>query len=92
MTERIAAGLPADKGGILLDPFVGSGVTAIEALKRGRKAIAIDPISTFIIPMTLKPINLKDVKEAFKQLEKSIRKDIEKLYTTTCPNCGQPCA
>jgi DNA modification methylase len=30
------------KGDIVLDPFVGSGVTAIEALKRGRKAIAID--------------------------------------------------
>jgi DNA modification methylase len=81
------------KGEIVLDPFVGSGVTAIEALKRGRKAIAIDidPISTFITHMTLKPINLKDFKEAFKQLEKSVRKDVEKLYTTTCPNCGQPC-
>jgi len=81
------------KGEIVLDPFVGSGVTAIEALKRGRKAIAIDidPLSTFITRMTLKPINLKDFKDAFKQLEKSVRKDIEKLYATTCPNCGQPC-
>ncbi len=81
------------KGEIVLDPFVGSGVTAIEALKRGRKAVVVDinPISTFITRMTLKPINLKDFKEAFKQLEKSVRKDVEKLYTTTCPNCGQPC-
>jgi predicted methyltransferase len=38
------------KGEIVLDPFVGSGVTAIEALKRGRKAIAtdLDPMATFI--------------------------------------------
>ncbi|MCJ7425197.1 site-specific DNA-methyltransferase [Candidatus Bathyarchaeota archaeon] len=37
------------KGEIVLDPFLGSGVTAIESLKRGRKAIAIDldPLSTF---------------------------------------------
>jgi len=81
------------KGEIVLDPFVGSGVTAIEALKRGRKAIAIDidPIATFITRMTLKPINLKKFREAFKQIEKRVRKDVEKLYTTTCPNCGQPC-
>ena len=81
------------KGEIVLDPFVGSGVTAIEALKRGRKAIAIDidPISTFTTRMTLKPISLKEFKEAYKRLEKSVRKDVENLYTTTCPNCGQPC-
>ena len=79
------------KGEIVLDPFVGSGVTAIEALRRGRKAIAIDidPIATFITRMTLKPIDIKKFKEAFKQIEKSVRKDIEKLYTTTCPKCGQ---
>jgi len=81
------------KDEIVLDPFVGSGVTAIEALKRGRKAIAIDldPIATFITRMTLKPINVKKFREAFKQIEKDVRKDIEKLYTTTCPNCGQEC-
>src|SRR3990170_2901720 len=81
------------KGEIVLDPFVGSGVTAIEALKRERKAIAIDvnPISTFITRMTLKPINLRSFREAFKHIEKRIRKDIEALYTTTCPKCGQSC-
>jgi DNA modification methylase len=80
-------------GEIALDPFVGSGVTAIEALKRRRKAIAIDidPISTFITRMTLKPIDIRKLKRAFKQIEKSVREDIEKLYTTTCPNCGQEC-
>jgi DNA modification methylase len=81
------------KGEIVLDPFVGSGVTAIEALKRGRKAIAIDvdPIATFITRMTLKPIDVKKFREAFKQIEKNVRKDVEKLYTTTCPECGKKC-
>jgi len=81
------------KGEIVLDPFVGSGVTAIEALKRGRKAVVIDldPIATFITRMTLKPINLKKFEEAFRKIENEVRKDIEKLYTTTCPNCGQEC-
>lgn len=81
------------KGEIVLDPFVGSGVTAIEALKRGRKAIAtdIDPISTFITRMTLKPIDVKKFEQAFRQIEEDVRKSIEKLYTTTCPECGQEC-
>jgi len=60
------------KDEIVLDPFVGSGVTAIEALKRGRKAIAIDidPLAAFITCMTLKPVNIKKFEEAFKQIEK----------------------
>jgi DNA modification methylase len=81
------------KGDIVLDPFVGSGVTAIEALKRERKAIAIDldPIATFITRMTLKPINLKKFKDAFKQIEKNVRETIENSYMMTCPNCGKKC-
>jgi len=44
-------------GEIVLDPFVGSGVTAIEALRLGRKAVALDlnPIATFITRMIAKP-------------------------------------
>jgi adenine specific DNA methylase Mod len=35
------------KGEIVLDPFCGSGVTSIEAIKSGRKAVAIDlPVSS----------------------------------------------
>jgi len=79
------------KDDIVLDPFVGSGVTAIEALRRGRKAVAIDidPIATFITRMTLKPIDIDEFKEAFEEIEKSVRKRIEKLYITTCPKCGK---
>jgi len=80
------------KGEIVLDPFVGSGVTAIEALKRGRKAIAIDlnPISTFITRMTLIPVDLKDVKKTFQEIRKKVRDKINDLYLTKCPKCGNP--
>lgn len=59
------------QGEIVLDPFVGSGVTAIEAVKRGRKAIAIDldPISTFITRMTLVPADLKKVAKAYEEVK-----------------------
>src|SRR3990170_7908827 len=72
------------KGEIVLDPFVGSGVTAIEALKRGRKAIAIDldPISIFITRMTVTPVDTDDLKKVFCKIETQIRKKIESLYQT----------
>lgn len=80
------------RGEIVLDPFLGSGVTAIEALKRGRKAIAIDlnPLSTFLTRMTVKPVDLTAFKNTYQQLSDSVKAEVEKLYTTTCPKCGKP--
>jgi len=79
------------KGEIVLDPFVGSGVTAIEALKRERKAIAIDldPISTFITRMTLIPADLKDIAKAYEEVKRKVRNEMCKLYETKCPKCGK---
>jgi adenine-specific DNA methylase len=79
------------KGEIVLDPFVGSGVTAIEALKRGRKAIAIDldPMATFITKMTLLPVDLGKFKDAFEEIKTNVKTEIEKLYSTKCPKCGK---
>ncbi len=52
-------------GGIVFDPFSGSGVTALEALKAGRKAIASDlmPVATEILRLTVKPVNLAKLQE-----------------------------
>jgi len=79
------------KGETVLDPFVGSGVTAIEALKNGRKAIAIDldPISTFITRMTLIPVHLKEITKAYEEIKGKAKRDISRLYETTCPKCGK---
>ena len=79
------------EGEIVLDPFVGSGVTAIEALKNGRKGIAIDidPISTFITRMTLVPVDLKEITKAYEEIKEKSRRDIARLYETACPKCGK---
>jgi len=78
------------KGEVVLDPFVGSGVTAIEALKLGRKAVAIDldPISSFITRMTLIPVDLSKFKNAFEKIKTKVESEIQKLYQTECPKCG----
>lgn len=78
------------KGEVVLDPFVGSGVAAIEALRLGRKAVAIDldPISTFITRMTLIPVDLGKFKDAFEKIKTRVASEIQKLYQTECPKCG----
>jgi 16S rRNA G966 N2-methylase RsmD len=86
------------KDGIVFDPFAGSGITALEALKAGRRVITCDllPISTEIIRLTIKPVSLTKLHEAFKRVEEKVRKEIESLYFTKCRKCGLefpiPCA
>lgn len=77
------------EGDLVLDPFCGSGVTAIEALRRKRKAIAtdLDPMATFITRMTVVQTNLNDYKEAFATIKRKVQKKIDSLYETICPNC-----
>lgn len=81
----------SNEGEIVLDPFSGSGVTAIESLKCDRKAIAIDldPIATFITRMSILSINLEDFKNQFRKLEETVKNSIDPLYETTCTKCGK---
>lgn len=63
-------------GDVILDPFGGSGVTAIEALMNNRKAIHIDinPLSVFIVDSLSAPVNIKEFMEAFERVKNSYLK------------------
>jgi DNA modification methylase len=76
------------KGDIVLDPFSGYGVTGIEALRLGRKAILIDlnPIATFISRVIITPLNLNEVKNTFKFLQEKVKPQIDALYKIPCPH------
>jgi len=79
---------------IVLDPFCGSGVTAIEAVKFKRKTIAmdLDPMATFITRMTLTPVDLAEIEKTFEEIRNGVEKKIGALYETACPNCGRKAA
>ncbi|MCL5990778.1 MAG: DNA adenine methylase [Bacteroidetes bacterium] len=85
--EFIETYCPTD--GIVFDPFGGSGVTAIEALKHGRKVIICDllPIATEITKLTIKPVSLSRLQEAFNRIERDVKNKILGLYKTTCRKC-----
>jgi len=54
-------------GDLVLDPFGGSGVTAIEAMMNNRKAISIDinPLAVFIVQALIAPVNQGSLEAAF---------------------------
>jgi adenine-specific DNA methylase len=52
---------------VVFDPFAGSGVVAIEAVRNKRQAIVCDlnPVASLITELTLRPVNLLKLLEAF---------------------------
>ncbi len=79
------------EGGIVFDPFAGSGVTAIEALKHNQRAIVCDilPVATEIIRLTIKPVSVIKLNEAFERVQAKVRDKILSLYETKCRRCGK---
>ncbi len=79
------------EGEIVFDPFAGSGVVAMEALKNKRKVIICDllPVATEIARLTIKPVSETELFNAFKRVETKVRSKILDLYKTRCRKCGK---
>jgi len=85
-------------GDLVLDPFGGKGVTAIEAMMTERKAINIDlnPMAIFMVESLIAPVNSSELTEAFETVKTEYLKyepktDIEiekalKKYEKQLPN------
>jgi len=75
---------------LVLDPFCGSGVTVIESIRLGRRAVGVDinPIAITSTKMGLTPIDIKALKKEFEFLRSEVEQEINTLYHTTCPKCG----
>ncbi|HAH54730.1 MAG TPA: DNA methylase [Flavobacterium sp.] len=64
-------------GDLVLDPFGGSGVTAIEALMNNRKGINIDlnPMAVFIVQALVAPVNQVELAKAFEEVKEAYIKN-----------------
>ncbi|OUD15324.1 DNA methyltransferase [Thioflexithrix psekupsensis] len=61
----------SQKGDLVLDPFGGSGVTAIEAMMLERRAIHLDlnPMSAFLVGSLIRPVKLEDLQASFERIK-----------------------
>ncbi|MBM4461409.1 MAG: hypothetical protein FJ011_27240 [Chloroflexi bacterium] len=76
-------------GDLVLDPFCGSGGTALAALMGGRAAIAIDlsPAATFITKNYCTPVDVDELGRAFEALQERVKPEMDWLYATRCDRC-----
>ena len=76
-------------GDLVLDPFCGSGGTALAALMEGRAAIAIDlsPAATFITKNYCTPVDVDELQRAFEELKARVKPEMDWLYETRCDRC-----
>jgi len=70
-------------GDLILDPFGGSGTTAIEALMNGRKAIHVDlnPMSVFMVKSLTAPVNEIEFIDAYQRVKRKYLKGEPKSKT-----------
>ncbi len=76
-------------GKILLDPFMGSGITAIKGLALNCRVVAQDlnPVAWFLVKVALEPVNLQVVQAAFDELEQTVASKVSQYFKTLCPTC-----
>ena len=79
-------------GELVLDPFCGSGGTALAAMLEGRTAIALDrsPAAVFIAQNYCTATDPDEVQVAAKELMAATRPELDWLYETRCDRCGGP--
>jgi putative DNA methylase len=71
-------------GDLILDPFMGGGVTIYEGLKLGRKVVGFDlnPLSHFIVTSMIQTdLNLQKIDEYFLEISKKFAQLVESVST-----------
>jgi putative DNA methylase len=69
---------------VVLDPFGGSGVTAVEALKLGAKAVCFDinPVATLVQRQALQRWDMASLRSTFAKIEESCRAEVDRVHLT----------
>ena len=76
---------------IVLDPFSVRGIVAVELLRQGRRAVAIErnPLTAFFAETLLRPASLPRLTWAFEDVRAICRDEMAGMYSTRCPKCGR---
>ncbi len=79
-------------GEVVLDPFCGSGSTALAAARCGRRAIAVDasPGALWVAGFYTRAADATALERAWQDLLADAGPAIEALYVTKCHGCGGP--
>jgi DNA modification methylase len=79
-------------GDVVLDPFCGSGMTGVAAVRTGRRAVLND-LSTLAMHLAYNhcsPCDPEALRVAWGELKNRLRPVIEELYGTQCGGCANP--
>src|SRR5689334_3368987 len=78
-----AYGTPMNLAGtVILDPFAGSGVTGVEAVKLGAAAVCFDinPVATLVQRQALQPWDMDLLRAAYARVERACRNEIDRVH------------
>jgi len=77
-------------GDVVLDPFCGSGMTGVAALRSERRAVLIDlsPAATFIAFNYCSSVDPPRLRAEADLVLDAVRPELEPLYTTRCRRCN----
>lgn len=79
-----------DANAVVLDPFIGSGVTVIEAERLGRRSIGFDvnPVAARLTEAMLSPPDAEAFSFAAKEILRRAQARGGELYVSLCDKCG----
>lgn len=77
------------RGTAILDPFAGSGVTGVEAVKLGASAICIDinPVATLVQRQALQAWDFAKLRALYAEVERACRREVDRVHRA---EHGQP--
>jgi len=80
----------SNPGNIILDPFMGGGVTIIESLRLKRKVIGVDvnPLAWFVSREEVADVDLIAFDKVFEDIKEKVGNKVNSFYKTDCHICG----